>query len=193
MKNTAAKALSAPKKLAITAMFTALTLLATSVIRIQTPTFGYIHIGDAFVLLSGFFLGPLTGGLAAGLGSALSDLLGGYPLWVPGTFVIKFATALTAALIYRAAAEKAKTGKGRVAWTILAGVVGEAVMVIGYYFYNVIIIGISGSGFGEAGIGAAFVTSLSEIPFNIVQCAVGVVLSTLLAPVFNKIARIGAD
>lgn len=170
-------------------MFTALTLLATSVIKIQTPTFGYIHIGDAFVLLSGFFLGPVIGGLAAGLGSALSDLLGGYPVWVPGTFVIKFATALVGALIFRALAAKAKTAKGRVAGTVLAGVVAEAVMVIGYYFYNVIIIGVTGSGFGEAGIGAAFMTSLAEIPFNLVQGAVGVVLATLLEPVFAKIAR----
>ncbi|MGI6107222.1 MAG: ECF transporter S component [Lachnospiraceae bacterium] len=184
-----AKSLSAPKKLAVAAMFTALTLLATSVIKIQTPTFGYIHIGDAFVLLSGFFLGPVIGGLAAGLGSALSDLLGGYPIWVPGTFVIKFATALVGALIFRALAAKAKTTKGRVAGTVLAGVVAEAVMVIGYYFYNVIIIGVTGSGFGEAGIGAAFMTSLSEIPFNLVQGAVGVVLATLLEPVFAKIAR----
>ena len=78
------------KTIAVTAMFAALTLLATSVLKIPTPTMGYIHIGDAFVLLSGICLGPIYGGLAAGIGSALADLLGGYVAWVPGTFLIKF-------------------------------------------------------------------------------------------------------
>ena len=70
------------ERLVSAAMFAALTLLATSVLKIQTPTFGYIHLGDGLALLSGIFLGPVYGGLAAGLGSALSDLLGGYAVWV---------------------------------------------------------------------------------------------------------------
>ena len=61
------KQLSATRQIVMTAMFAALTLLATFIIKIQTPTFGYIHLGDAFVLLSGFFLGPFLGGLAAGI------------------------------------------------------------------------------------------------------------------------------
>ena len=87
-------------------MFAALTLLATSVLKIPTPTFGYIHIGDAFVLLSGVFLGPALGGLAAGIGSGLSDLLGGYVLWAPGTFAVKFLTAYVTGHLLLAAAKR---------------------------------------------------------------------------------------
>ena len=183
------KQLSTTRQIVTAAMFAALTLLATFIIKIQTPTFGYIHLGDAFVLLSGFFLGPLTGGLAAGIGSALSDLLGGYAVWVPGTFVIKFFTAFVAALVFGAVTKKGTRKNIRVPGIILSGIVGEIVMVVGYFFYNVVIIGATEGGFGAAGIGAAFTSSLAEIPFNIVQGVVGIVLalcSMLVSLLFHR-------
>lgn len=74
----------------MTALFAALACVATMSIRIPTPgTGGYIHPGDAIVILSGVVLGPSYGLLAAGIGSAISDLLGGYFVYVPITFVIK--------------------------------------------------------------------------------------------------------
>lgn len=65
-------------KLMITAaLFAALSCAATMSIRIPTPgTGGYIHPGDAIVILSGIVLGPVWGFLAGGIGSALADLLG---------------------------------------------------------------------------------------------------------------------
>ena len=65
------------KKLIFAALFAALTCVATMIIKVPTPTMGYIHPGDSIVLLSGFLLGPLYGGLAAGIGSMFSDLFGG--------------------------------------------------------------------------------------------------------------------
>ena len=61
------------KKLVLTALFTALILCATLLIQIPLP-FGYVHLGDGFVLLSTFILGPFLGSVASGLGSALADL-----------------------------------------------------------------------------------------------------------------------
>jgi ECF transporter S component (folate family) len=180
------------RKLVLTSMFAALTLLATYIIKIQTPTFGYIHLGDAFVLLSGFFLGPALGGLAAGIGSALSDLLGGYAVWVPGTFVIKFLTAFVAALVFGAISKRGSRRTLRTPAIVVSGVIGELIMVTGYFFYNVIIIGATGGGFGSAGIGAAFSASFAEIPFNLVQGAAGIILSTALEPVFTRIGHTAA-
>lgn len=51
-----------------------------------------IHLGNIFCLLSGFVLGPIGGGLAAGIGSALYDLTS--PAFIassPLTFLFKFA------------------------------------------------------------------------------------------------------
>ena len=71
------------KKIVMTALFAALACVATMSIRIPTPgTSGYIHPGDAIVILAGIILGPAYGFLAAGIGSCLADLLGGYFVWL---------------------------------------------------------------------------------------------------------------
>ena len=97
------------KKIVMTALFAALACVATMSIRIPTPgTGGYIHPGDAIVILSGVVLGPSYGLLAAGIGSAMSDLLGGYFVYVPITFVIKGLIALFSGLVYQKIAKDSK-------------------------------------------------------------------------------------
>ena len=85
------------RKLVLAALLAALTAVATMIIRIPTPTQGYIHLGDGMVLICGILLGPGLGALAAGIGSMMADLIGGYMAWVPGTFAIKALTACSAA------------------------------------------------------------------------------------------------
>ena len=92
----------APGVVWVAALLAALTYVATTVIKIPTPTGGYVHPGDGMVLLSGWLLGPWWGGAAAGIGSMLVDLLGGYASFVPGTLVIKFLDAMAAALVVKA-------------------------------------------------------------------------------------------
>lgn len=60
-----------------------------------------IHLANAMCLLSGLLFGPVAGGLAAGIGSALYDALaGGYDIVnVMITFVSKMAMAVVCALI----------------------------------------------------------------------------------------------
>ena len=76
------------RKLVLAALLAALTAVATMIIRSPTPTQGYIHLGDGMVLICGILLGPGLGALAAGIGSMMADLIGGYMAWVPGTFAI---------------------------------------------------------------------------------------------------------
>ena len=70
MKNT--------KKMVTAALLAAFTCIATMIIKIPTPTFGYIHLGDGLVLLCGIILGPGIGALAAGIGSMFADIFSGY-------------------------------------------------------------------------------------------------------------------
>ena len=67
-----------------------------------------VHFANAMCLLAGLLLGPVTGGLSAGLGSALYDVLfGGYgPLDAVITFVSKFAMAWVTAVLFRAFMKK---------------------------------------------------------------------------------------
>ena len=119
------------KKLILAALFAALSCVATMSIRIPTPgTGGYIHPGDAIVILSGVILGPVWGFLAGGIGSALSDLIGGYFIYVPITFVIKGLVALAAGLLYQ---KVGKNQKSRYIAVILGGV-ADIILVAGGYF-----------------------------------------------------------
>ena len=114
----------------MSALFAALACVATMSIRIPTPgTGGYIHPGDAIVILSGIVLGPVWGLLAGGIGSALADLLGGYFIYVPITFVIKGLVALTAGLIYQ---KMNATKKSRYTAIVLGGV-GDILLLAGAY------------------------------------------------------------
>lgn len=170
------------------AMFAALTLLATSVLKIQTPTFGYIHLGDGLVLLGGFFLGPVYGGLAAGIGSALSDLLGGYAAWVPGTFAIKYLTAAAASVLCRRlSSHLAKKGSVSIPALVVGGIAGEAIMVVGYFLYNILVVSFSAGELTGPGLASATALAVAGLPFNIVQGFTGILLATLLAPVLARI------
>ena len=154
------------KKLIYGALFAALACVATMSIRIPTPgTNGYIHPGDAVVILSGIFLGPAAGFLAGGIGSAMADLIGGYFVYVPATFVIKGLIALASAYIYKQIGKKEK--KTRYLSVILCGVADMVLVVGGYFIFEYFIYG----------IGAA-----ASIPANLIQGLGGLIISLLLYP-----------
>ncbi len=151
------------KKMVLTALFTALTCIATMLIQIQMPaTQGYVNIGDCFVLLGAWVLGPIYGAFAGGVGSALADALAGYMHYVPGTFVIKALMAVIAALLLRALGKKnAYLGQ------LVGGIAAELWMVLGYFIYAWLILG--------KGLAAA-----TSIPGNLLQGAIGIVAAIAL-------------
>lgn len=155
------------KKMVMAALFAALACVATMSIRIPTPgTGGYIHPGDAIVILSGVILGPVWGLLAAGIGSAMADFLGGYFLYVPITFVIKGAVAFAAGTIYK---KIGKTSKSRYTAVVFSGV-GDIILVAGGYFLCEIML---------YGVSAA----AASIPANLIQGVSGLIISVVLYPV----------
>ena len=154
----------------MTALFAALACVATMSIRIPTPgTGGYIHPGDAIVILAGIILGPVYGMLAGGFGSALSDLFGGYFVYVPITLVIKGLVALVSGLIYQ---KMCRYSKNRYVAVILGGIT-DIVFVAGGYFI---------CEFFLYGSGAA-----ASIPANIIQGVGGLIISAVLYPVLIAI------
>ncbi|MBQ1351093.1 MAG: ECF transporter S component [Oscillospiraceae bacterium] len=160
----------------LAAMFAALAFAATNIVHIPIPaTNGYIHLGDCVVLLGAFLLGPSYGAAAGGIGSALADILSGYALYAPGTFVIKAAVAVVAGLLMHALSHRTKAAP------VLAGICGEFIMIFGYFVYESIVLG-----YGLAATGS--------IAGNAVQAVAGVILSVLLyvamirVPMIKKMA-----
>ena len=87
------------RTMVMAAVLAALACVATMVVQIPSPMNGFVNLGDCFVLLSGWLLGPWWGGAAGGIGSMLADLLLGYGHYAPGTLIIKGLMALVGALI----------------------------------------------------------------------------------------------
>lgn len=84
------------QKLTLCGVMAALVFVMTYFPKIPVPvTGGYVHLGDGAIFLSVLLLGPL-GIPAAAVGSMLSDLIGGYMVYVLPTFLIKGLVALVA-------------------------------------------------------------------------------------------------
>lgn len=153
-------------KLVRAALLAALCFVMTRVIVIPAPT-GYINLGDCGVLLSAWLLGPLYGGLAAGVGTMLADVLSGYASYAPATFVIKFVMAVAAAWIFQGMKKKSAGVS-----CVVGAVVAEIIMVAGYFAYESMFLG----------VGAA---AAASIPANLLQgivcAAAGVLLMGALA------------
>jgi uncharacterized membrane protein len=160
-------------KIVLAGLFAALTCVATMLIRI--PTFkGYVHIGDCMVIASGIILGPVIGGLAAGIGSMLADLLGGYYVFSIATFVIKLLAAMAAGFTFIGFQKIFK--KYNLPGTILAGLVSEVIVVLGYFIFEIFYEG--------------FAAAVAEILPNCVQGITGLVLAAVLTPVLLKVPMI---
>ncbi len=143
------------RKLVFSALFAALCCGATMVIKFPTPMGGYVHAGDAVVLLGAFLLGPGWGAFAAGLGSALADILAGYMIYAPATLVIKAVMAITAGLLLNSMGLRRPNPSA-----FIAGLVSGLVMVAGYFLYGCFVLGL--------GLAAA-----ADIPLNLLQGVFG--------------------
>ena len=156
------------QKIVIAAMLAALTCIATMIIKIPSPLKGYLNLGDCVVLLSGWLLSPLYGFLAAGLGSGLADLISGYGVYVPATFIIKGVMAIAAYFGFRFLQNKVTNISAR----IVSSIVAELIMVFGYYVFEGFLYG--------------FGASLVNIPANAVQGVAGLIIGTILIKIFEK-------
>ncbi|MDD6155125.1 MAG: ECF transporter S component [Eubacteriales bacterium] len=163
--------------LVLTALMTALVLVATSFIKV--PTFftkGYVHLGDSMVFLSVLLLGRRNGALAGGAGSALADVLGGYSYFAPWTLVIKFLMAYSMGLFIDLADSRnpeRRKGASLSAFDVIGMVIGGVVMVVGYAVAERIMYG-------------NWAAPLAEVPWNAGQFAVGMVLASVLAAALVK-------
>ncbi|GAA3647594.1 ECF transporter S component [Asaccharospora irregularis] len=149
------------KKIVLNGLMTALVCIATMVIQVPTPgTNGYVNVGDAVIFITSILFGPLAGMLAGGVGSALADLLSGYPHWALFTLIIKGLEGYLVGII---------VGKSNtISRNIFSISIGIVVMVIGYFLAGAILKG-------------SFIVSAASIPSNIVQGIVSMIIAVPLA------------
>ncbi len=146
------------RRLTTAGVLAAAIVLLTALVSIPMPGgLGYINLGDAGVLLAGILLGGGWGALCAGVASALADVLLGWAIYAPATFVIKGAVALVAWLLFRTLPKKIR----------FAGLYIAALIVpLGYFLYESLL-------YGSA-------SAVPNVPFNAMQCMIGAVVATVL-------------
>ena len=168
-------AFSLSKRLALTAAFAALCFIGTVVIVIPMP-FGFFNLGDVFVLLSGWCLGPLYGGVAAAVGSSLADVVAGFPLYVPATFFIKGLDAVLGYFVWFALKTVIRGEKLDVLPRAISAMVGETFMAFGYFSYECLLYGVGGA--------------MAALWGNVMQGLFGMVLATALVVCLSSIKSI---
>ncbi|MBH0176172.1 ECF transporter S component [Fictibacillus sp. 23RED33] len=160
------------RMLVISALFVALTLVATMFINIKLPIAGnggLIHLGNIPLFVAAFVFGRRTGAIAGAFGMGLFDLLSGYTIWAPFTFIIVGAMGYVAGVI----AEKVP-GK-RVLVYSMAVVVAMLIKVVGYYFAEVVLY-------------SNWIVPFGSIPGNVLQVGfAGLVVVPLVARIKKRI------
>lgn len=125
------------RNIALTGILAAIIFVLTKFISIPIPSpLGKtaLSVGNAMCILSALLFGPITGGLAAGIGNALVDLSD--PAWAPEfwiTFINKFLMAYVAGIVMH----KLKPGAKEVrVW--LAGLLGSLTYCLLYVTKNIL-------------------------------------------------------
>jgi uncharacterized membrane protein len=159
------------RRLVLSSMFAALICIVTMVVRIPVPLVwngAYINAGDGIIYAASVVLGGPWGAAAAGIGSALADLLTGSSGYAPGTLIIK---GLMGLLVGIAAYRKPN-------WLLYLGVMAVAALwvMVGDTIYEYFVF---------AGMKIA-VAALS-IPSNLLQAVGGVLIGLPLALLVRRI------
>ncbi|MGV9102627.1 MAG: ECF transporter S component [Promethearchaeia archaeon] len=158
--------------LAIMAILTALTTVATAVFIIPFPTStGYLNFGDILVMISGILLGPVGAFFAGGVGSATADAVMGYIPFVPITLVVKGCEGMTVSLISRFR----DGGSSLRILDVVALIAAASVMLTGYLLGEVFIIGLTWE--------AAF---LELVFLNLLQVIVGAIAAAIIGPIIRS-------
>ena len=157
MKNTSKDRI---RLLTLAALLTAMTTVATLLIQIPTPTKGYVNLGDSIVNISAWLLGPGFGAAAAGIGSALADIISGYVVYAPATLIIKAAMAVVSYFVFVGVNKRFSSLPSRIA----AAAAAEVVMAVGYAVF-------------EAFMYHSVSAALLGMPANAVQGVLGAAVS----------------
>ncbi|MUP58989.1 hypothetical protein C3L56_03080 [Veillonellaceae bacterium M2-4] len=116
------------KTLCYTAIMIALVFLLTFIPKIPIP-FGYAHLGDSLIFALPFCLHSRSSAVAAGVGSALADLFGGFPIWIIPTIIIKVIMVYVIVYVLR----EQRYSLSILSWKVFFAILLSSIwMVIGY-------------------------------------------------------------
>ncbi len=164
--------------LVLSGLSIALVFVATLLLNVKLPIAangGLVHLGTAMLFIISILFGPKTGAIAGAFGMGLFDLVSGWTLWAPITFVSR---GLQGYIVGKIAQSNGRKGNS-IGINILATIVSMPPMIAVYYI-------------GEAIIYGNWIAPVASIPGDIVQNVLGLVVSIPVCaflkkiPAFNK-------
>lgn len=173
------------RNIALVGILAAIIFVLTKFISIPIPSpLGKtaLSVGNAMCILSALLFGPLTGGLAAGIGNALVDLSD--PAWAPEfwiTFINKFLMAFVAGLVMH----KIKLGQENFrVW--FAGLLGSLTYCLLYVTKNIL----SGVFIKSFTWDVAIIETLTvKLPVTLTNAIIAMVCAALLYIVLKQPLR----
>lgn len=151
-------------QLSLVVMMTTLVTVSTLAIQIPNPMGGYFNLGDVMIFVTALTFGPIIGGLAGGVGSAIADIIG-FPLFAIPTLLIKGLEGLIAGII---------NDKERTYRDVFAIIFAGIEMVCGYFFIEWLVL--------QWNIASA----LAEVPANVLQVTIGGIIGIPIAYLLRK-------
>lgn len=154
------------KNMVYTSLFAALICVATFIIKVPTVvTNGYTHLGDGFIFIAVILLGKKNGAWAGAIGASLADIIGGYSFYALPTFIIKFVMGYIMGTLI----EKLPNLKHK---RIVGSAMGSLWQIFAYYIVGSLMVG-------------NFLTTLAEIPANIIQSVAGIIVAVAFIGIFK--------
>ena len=124
-------------RIAITAVFTSLVFVATTIFSVNVPqTTGFFNIGETMVYITALLFGPLVGAFAGGVGSAFADLFLGYPQFALATLIIKACEGAVVGMLTRRRLKFSSKLQWKVFTVIFGLIAGVLLGAIGSFYYS---------------------------------------------------------
>ena len=155
------------KQLTKTAMMAAIIFVCTYTFKIPNAiTGGYTHLGDCAIFIGVMVLGRKHGTVAAAVGAAMSDLLGGFFMWGVPTFLIKGVMAFVMGTIV----EKVLPDKNG-NW-LIGAIVGGICQILGYTIAKIILLSPA--------------AALATTPTITAQTVIGIIIASVVITILQS-------
>ena len=159
--------------LILTSMLIALVFVATLLLNIKLPITangGLVHLGTAMLFIVSILFGPKKGAAAGAVGMGLFDLVSGWTLWAPFTFLIR---GLQGYIVGKIAWSRGHNGNS-FGFNLLGTIISTPFMIAGYYLCEAILF-------------RSWIIPLASIPGDIVQIVIGIAVAIPACVVLKKI------
>lgn len=132
-----------------------------------------VHLGTTVSLIAILVFGKRVGTISSTLGMTIFDIIGGWLIWAPGTFIARLGFGY---LFAKLALDKNNNERDFIV-QLVGLIIGGAFMIFVYYIWEVILYG-------------NWIIALSSIPANILQIVIAFAVGFPASKLFNKAIKV---